>query len=194
MPARTANCRGADVVVVTAEDCALTAHDGILIHDGRCALEAGNDGLHAEDDDDTVGSIVILGGSLTIRAGDDGIHATTVFTVNGGTLTISAAEGVEATQVIVNGGEISIEATDDGVNAGRKSKSMNVKIEVKGGRLTVVMGPGDTDGLDSNGDLIISGGVIDVTAKNPFDCGGNCSYTGGTVVVNGTEVDRITPG
>ena len=178
---------------VTAANTAIKAHDRILIHDGEYELKAGSDGLHAEDnDDDTVGSIVIEGGSLTIRAGDDGVHATTVVTVNGGTLAIAAAEGIEGTQVILNGGEIGIQATDDGVNAGRKSRSMSVKIEVNGGKLTIVMGAGDTDGIDSNGDLIITGGVIDITGQSPFDYDGSCTYTGGTLIVNGTETGSVT--
>ena len=178
---------------VTAANTAIKAHDSILVYDGTYELSAGSDGLHAEDnDDDTAGSILIEGGNLTIRAGDDGIHATTSAAVNGGTLSITAAEGIEATQVIINDGEISIKATDDGVNAGRKSKSLSVKIEVNGGKLTIVMGAGDTDGIDSNGDLIITGGVIDITGQSPFDYDGSCSYTGGTIIVNGQETNSVT--
>ena len=178
---------------VDASDTALKAHDSISAVDGVYTLTADGDGLHAEDnDDDTTGSILIEGGSFTIRAGDDGIHATTSATVNSGSLDVTAAEGIEATQVIVGGGSISIQATDDGINAGRKSTSMPVKIEITGGEIIVVMGAGDTDGIDSNGDLIISGGTVDVTAQSPFDYDGACTHTGGTVIVNGVETDTIT--
>ena len=178
---------------ISASDAALKAHDSICAYDGVYVLEAGSDGLHAEDnDDDTAGSIVIEGGSFTIRAGDDGVHATTSLTVNGGTLTVSAAEGMEATQVIINSGVIGISASDDGINAGRKSKALSVKIEINGGELAIVMGAGDTDGIDSNGDLIISGGTIDVTGQSPFDYDGSCTYTGGTLIVNGQETDTVT--
>ena len=178
---------------ISASDAALKAHDSICAYDGVYVLEAGSDGLHAEDnDDDTAGSIVIEGGSFTIRAGDDGVHATTSLTVNGGTLTVSAAEGMEATQVIINSGVIGISASDDGINAGRKSKALSVKIEINGGELAIVMGAGDTDGIDSNGDLIITGGTIDVTGQSPFDYDGSCTYTGGTLIVNGQETDTVT--
>ena len=53
------------------------------------------------------------------------------------------------------------------------------------------MGAGDTDGIDSNGDLIISGGSISVNAVFPFDYAGSVSFTGGTVTVNGEEVSSI---
>ena len=178
---------------ISASDTALKAHDSICAYDGVYVLEAGSDGLHAEDsDDDTAGSIVIEGGSFTVKAGDDGVHATTSLTVNGGNLTVSAAEGMEATQVTVNGGVIGITASDDGINAGRKSKALSVKIEINGGDLTIVMGAGDTDGIDSNGDLIITGGTIDVTSQSPFDYDGSCTYTGGTLIVNGQETNQVT--
>ena len=178
---------------VTAADSALKAHDSISAVDGVYTLTASGDGLHAEDaDDDTTGSIVIEGGSFTIQATDDGVHATTSVTVSGGSLDVSAAEGIEATQVTVSGGSVHIQATDDGINAGRKSDSMSVKIEITGGEVTVVMGEGDTDGIDSNGDLIITGGTIGVTARSPFDYDGTCTHTGGTIIVNGVETDSIT--
>ncbi len=178
---------------MTASGSALKAHDGIYAYDGTYAVTAGSDGLHAEDnDDDTAGSIVIDGGSFTIKASDDGIHATTSVTVNGGSIAITAAEGIEATQVIINDGTVSIKATDDGINAGRKSASLSVKIEINGGEIAISMGAGDTDAVDSNGDLIISGGTINITAQSPFDYDGTCTHTGGTIVVNGKQTDTIT--
>ena len=178
---------------VTASGSALRAHDGIYAIGGVYALTAAGDGLHAEDkDDDTTGCVVIEGGSFTVRADDDGVHATTSVTVSGGSLEIAAPEGIEATQVTVSGGSIRIEATDDGINAGKKSGALSVKIEISGGELTIVMGAGDTDGIDSNGDLIVTGGTIDVTAQSPFDYDGTCTHTGGTIIVNGTETDTIT--
>ena len=54
------------------------------------------------------------------------------------------------------------------------------------------MGQGDTDGIDSNGDLYINGGTIDVTCNSPFDYDGKAEYNGGTLIVNGTKTDTIT--
>ena len=179
--------------IVDAADTALKAHNGIYACDGVYELTAGNDGLHAEDnDDDTAGDIVIEGGTFTVKVGDDGIHATTAATVNGGTLTITAGEGIEATQVIINDGSVSINASDDGINAGRKSTALDVKVEINGGTVTVAMGSGDTDAIDSNGDLLITGGTIDITGQSPFDYDGSCQHTGGTIIVNGTQTDDIT--
>ena len=179
--------------IIEASGSALKAHDSIYASDGEYHLTAEKDGIHAEDNDnDTTGCIVIEGGKFTIQAGDDGIHATTGVTVNGGDITISAAEGIEATQVTINDGNVSIRAADDGINAGRKSKSLEVRIEINGGDITIVMGSGDTDAIDSNGNLVITGGRIDITGQSAFDFDGSCSYTGGTIIVNGTEINSIT--
>ncbi|MBR4808293.1 MAG: carbohydrate-binding domain-containing protein [Lachnospiraceae bacterium] len=178
---------------ITAEDTAMKAHESIYSYSGVYELTGGSDGLHAENnDDDTKGDIIIKGGNYTIKAGDDGVHGTTSVTIDGGSLTITAGEGIEATQVLINDGTLNITASDDGINAGQKSKSMNVKIEINGGDITVVMGSGDTDGIDSNGDLIITGGTINVTGQSPFDYDGNCTHTGGKIIVNGTETETIT--
>lgn len=178
---------------IEASNISLKAHEGIYANDGVYILNAGDDGLHAENNDDnSTGEIRIDGGSFTIKAGDDGVHATTFLTVNGGSLDINAGEGLEATQVVLNNGSVNIQATDDGINAGQKSTALSIKLEINGGEIKIAMGAGDTDALDSNGDLSITGGRIEITAQSPFDYDGNGSLTGGTVIVNGTEVNSLT--
>ena len=54
------------------------------------------------------------------------------------------------------------------------------------------MGQGDTDALDSNGDLFINGGTVDITAQFPFDYDGQGQLNGGTVTVNGEQVSELT--
>ena len=146
---------------VTASTKAIDANDSIRIAGGTLYLIAGTDGLHAENDgDDTKGYVYICGGSLTISAGDDGIHALSVVQIDGGTLNIKAAEGIEGTYVQFNGGTITIQSTDDGVNAAYKSSAYTPTVEINGGDITVSMGAGDTDGIDSNGNIIMNGGTI----------------------------------
>lgn len=38
--------------------------------------------------------------------------------------------------------------------------------------VSITIGQGDTDALDVNGDLIISGGNVTITAQSPFDYDG----------------------
>ena len=177
---------------ITAADSAVTANDTLAVADGSLQITTEKDGLHSENnDDDTLGVIYVAGGSLTIRAGDDAIHAESLLQIDGGSFDISAVEGLEATYVRINDGRIAISATGDGVNAARKSSAFTPTVEINGGTLTVTMGPGDTDGIDSNGNLIITGGTVDVTANSAFDYDGTASFTGGTVIINGQQVDTL---
>lgn len=177
---------------VSAQSKAIEANDSIRIADGVFELTAGTDGLHAEnDDDDTTGYIYLGGGTFTIQAGDDGLHATAVIQVDDGQLTIAAAEGIEATYVQLNGGTIAISSWDDGINAAQKSKAYRATVEINGGDITIAMGAGDTDGVDSNGDILINGGTVSVTGNNTFDYDGTGTITGGTVIVNGQQVTTL---
>ena len=177
---------------ISSAKCAIRGKDSIAISDGSFTIKAGTDGLHAENnDDDTLGNIYIAGGSFVITAGDDAIHANTLLQIDGGEITVSAAEGLEATYVQINGGDISISASDDGVNAARKSSAYTPTFEMNDGTLTVVMGQGDTDGIDSNGNIIINGGTINVSGQSSFDYDGTAQYNGGTIIVNGQQVTTI---
>ena len=53
------------------------------------------------------------------------------------------------------------------------------------------MGAGDTDGVDSNGNIYVNGGTINVTGNSTFDYDGTAEFNGGTIIVNGTQVDTI---
>ena len=179
--------------VVSCSGTAFEANDSILISGGTFKLTNCNDGLHVENDDDnTLGYIYICGGTFDINAADDGIHATTIAQIDDGNFTISAAEGIEATQIQINGGTLSISASDDGINAASKSAAYEVFVEFNGGDTTIVMGAGDTDGVDSNGNLYINGGTINISGQSAFDFDGTVQKNGGTVIINGEETDEIT--
>lgn len=179
--------------VIEANTKAFEANDSIRIADGNFTLSTGTDGLHAENsEDDAKGYIYIADGTFDIHAGDDAIHGTSVVQIDGGTFTIEAAEGMEGTYIQINGGIFSIFASDDGINAGKKSNSYAVTIEITNGEVTIDMGQGDTDAIDSNGDLIIRGGTIQITANSAFDYDGMGTYTGGTLIVNNQEVTQLT--
>ena len=158
----------------------------LIMNGGVCSIDSLDDAIH------TNGSLMIGAGSYSLRSGDDGIHADEKAEISGGTLEISAAEGIEGSYVLVSGGEITIQASDDGINAARKSSTYAPSVEITGGSISITMGAGDTDGIDSNGSLIISGGTISINAHSPFDYDGSASFTGGTVYVNGQQVSTLT--
>ena len=177
---------------INAASKALEANDSIRIADGTLNLVAGTDGLHAENSDDaSLGYVYIAAGTLTIQAGDDGIHGTSVVQIDGGTLSISAAEGIEGTYIQLNGGTVSIQASDDGINAARKSSAYSPTVVINGGDISVTMASGDTDGIDSNGDIIVNGGTVSVNGNSTFDCDGSAQYNGGVIITNGQQVASI---
>lgn len=179
-------------IEIHTPDTAIRAKDNISVSGGTFELVTESDGLHAENnEDDSLGNIYITGGTFHIQVGDDGIHANTLLQIDDGTFDITAAEGLEATYVMINNGDISIAASDDGINAGKKSSQYTPTIEINDGNIVVVMGQGDTDGIDANGDIVINGGTIDVTGSSTFDYDGTGVLNGGTVIVNGQQVDTL---
>lgn len=178
--------------VVTAASHALEGKDSIRIAGGSFTLTAGKDGLHSDNDEDAEkGYVYIADGELTIQAADDGIHANTFIQIDGGSFSILACEGIESTYVLLNGGSITIQASDDGINAANKSSAYRATIVINGGEINITMGAGDTDGVDSNGDLIINGGTVSVAGNSCFDADGTVSFNGGAVYVNGQQVSSI---
>ena len=177
---------------IKASAVGIRANDSIRIADGIINILAGTDGLHAENSsDDSKGYVYIAKGTIKIEATDDCIHGGSVVQIEEGNITLIGSEGIEGTYVQINGGTIKINGTGDGINAGSKSESYPVTIEITGGDITIVMASGDTDGIDSNGDLKVSGGTINVTGSSTFDYDGNATFTGGTIIINGTKVDTI---
>jgi hypothetical protein len=163
----------------------IVCKDSLCIYSGVMDIDASDDGINVNDE------LVICGGTFTIEAGDDGIHADMLIQIDGGTIDINAAEGLEATSIVINDGNISISATDDGINAAQKVDDIEVRVEINGGNITIVMAQGDTDGIDSNGDLIINGGTVNITGQSSCDYDGKAELNGGTLIVNGEEVNLI---
>lgn len=183
---------------ITAAKHGFQANDSIAVCGGSFDINCSKDGFHSENaDDDSVGWIYIGGGTLNIKATSDGLHGTTYTQIDGGTINITSGEGIECTYIQINGGKTTISSTDDGLNGSYKSKSIGTPtIEITDGELNVTVSGSDVDCIDSNGDIIVSGGTINVNypAQGPsegFDYDGTATYTGGTIIINGTQVDSI---
>lgn len=179
---------------ITSKLDSIEANDRILICAGTFTVNSEKDALHCENDEDkTLGIIVISDGTFKITAKSDAIQGNTAVTVDGGSFELKAAEGIESTLITINGGNLNITSSDDGINAGNKNKSNSTPtIEINGGDIKITMADGDTDGIDSNGDIIVNGGTVDITTSgSSFDYDGTASYNGGTIIINGTQTDNI---
>lgn len=178
---------------ITADGHGIEANDSIAICGGSFTLETAGDGLHAaNDDDEAVGWIYIANTQLTISADDDCIHGETVIQIDSGTVNVTGHEGIEGTYIQINGGSITVNATDDCINAGAQSSEYSVVIEINGGDISVTVGQGDTDAIDSNGDIYVNGGTININTPNSaFDYDGYAEYNGGTIIINGEQVNSI---
>ena len=174
----------------------IKADNEIVISGGTIYIKAYDDAIHANndnvlgDEDDPnddykgLGNITISGGTLTLYSNDDAVHADQDLTVEGDAniLVISSYEGFEANRIYVKGGVISAYATDDAFNAAKCNGSYTPLINITGGVIELATPSGDTDTMDSNGSVVISGGVL--ILKNGQNNG--TSMTGGTIDLDGT--------
>lgn len=158
----------------------------VIINKGTFIIDAYEDGIHSN------GNLTINEGTIEIKSSDDALHGDALIEINDGTLNLTASEGIEGTYIKINGGNITINAADDGINAGKKSNEYTPTIEINGGNITIQMSSGDTDAIDSNGNLYINGGTINITGNSPFDYDGEAKYTGGKLIVNGKETTELT--
>lgn len=145
----------------------------LTVTGGKISVDAAEDGFSVSD------SMRVKNAEFDITAGDDGKgitvsndDETAEFYMESGRITVpSCNEGIEANKITVAGGDIDITAIDDGINANGSGQTS--VIEIKGGNITVKNGNGrDADGLDSNGDIFITGGNVFVSLNGD---GGNCA-------------------
>ena len=171
------------------------AGGALTVTGGTVNVDSADDALHAGTD------MTITGGTLTLATGDDGVHADNdlVIGTKGSSSTttpkinITASyEGLEGTTVNVYSGDIDVVASDDGVNAANSTlgeRSDKYAINIAGGDLYIDAG---SDGLDSNNDITITGGKVEVYGADAvmdaaIDYDGTFTLSGGTLFGAGME-------
>lgn len=191
----TAN--GGHTTTLSDEDASckgLKAGKTLTVSGGTFTVDSADDALHAND-------VTVSGGTLTLASGDDAVHADNdlVVGVKGSSSTsnpkidITASyEGLEGTTVSVYSGDIDVAASDDGVNAASSElgeHSDKFAINIAGGDLYIDAG---SDGLDSNNDINITGGRVEVYGADAvmdaaIDYDGTFTLSGGTLFGAGME-------
>ncbi|MBQ7642859.1 MAG: carbohydrate-binding domain-containing protein [Clostridia bacterium] len=166
----------------------IKADNAITISGGTITVKSYDDALHANSDNTLesgatpTGSITISGGTLELYSGDDAIHADGDLTVKEEAyINITYAyEGIEGNRIYFEGGTTYVYAKNDAVNA--KSGKYTPLVNISGGYIDLATPSGDTDTLDSNGNIVMTGGTV--ILKNGQSNG--TSMTGGTIDIDGS--------
>lgn len=179
----------------------------LTIEAGLFTIDSADDALHSDQ------NMVINGGTFTIATGDDGLHVESAVVINGGDVTINQSyEGIEGKVITLNDGNIHLAASDDGLNVvsggsssgnggpggggpgggggpfGGAAVATDNYFYMNGGYLVI---EATGDGLDVNGAVEMSGGVVIVNGptermNGALDYDGWFHISGGLVVAAGS--------
>jgi hypothetical protein len=205
-------------ITVTAKDDGIRGKDYLKVNGGTLKVTAGT-GHALKSDNDTdkgYGFVEINGGTVNLASTSaDGIHAVKRVIINDGNVSIAASasqglrsdslvlvnggitnitasrEGAESPNITIAKGTINITASDDGLNAtkgtGGESNDGSM-LAITGGNLSINAVGGD--GLDSNGNISMTGGtaVVHGPRSQPevgLDYNGTFTMKGGFLVISG---------
>lgn len=191
-------CDGSLVLTGTGTTDLEGAGNGIYCR-GLIRLSAGNvtvraeaDGIRTKDSRSATADMTLSGGGLSVDAGEDALHIDGCFTMDDGTLALLAAEdAINAATVVLNGGGAALNAGDEGVDAdvftlagselGIEAEGNGISVtesaDISSGTLNLTAA---LDGIQSEGDITLSGGEIQIycaegggQAINVSDSGSN---------------------
>ena len=199
-------------ITMDAGDDGIHADGDVEIEDGLIAMNSCYEGIEGA-------SITVSGGDITIYPTDDGFNASSgsssedgMFHNRGGNpvkmrLAENGMQPPEGTEFTPENGmqppgefadrQQETGESDNAADSGNTQEDTENYIRISGGTITIVNENGnDADGLDSNGDIFITGGDIRISlADNGSNCaidaatenGGVAEISGGTVIACGSS-------
>ena len=206
---------------ITCDSDGMDAEETLQVDGGTITIAAGDDGLHADGDlvlnDGTITitksyeglegkTVTITGGSYAVTSSDDGVNAAGDGTAGDSSDSASSdsskdqkapsgtspkrpqnsSDSTEMPQPPQNGAP---NGNGNPGPGGMEDATDYNRIQISGGMLTVNAGG---DGLDSNGDLTVTGGEIYIAGpvqggNSALDCSGAATISGGTVIAVGSS-------
>ena len=161
-----------------------------FVIDGRdltIDITAEGDGINSGTD------LTIKSGNITVSSGDDGIKADYILTIGeegteGPAINVKkAGEAIEGATINIYNGNITVNATDDGINAANKDLTgYTYSLNIMGGTINITAG---ADGIDSNGNINIIGGLTTIVRSANNGGEGGLDYEGSCYVKEGCLVN-----
>ena len=149
-------------------------------------ITANQDGFNSGTD------LTIKSGNITVNSGDDGVKADYILTIGeegteGPTLNVTANETIEGATINIYSGNITVNAEDDGINAANKDlENYTYSLNIMGGTINITAG---ADGIDSNGNINILGGLTTIVKSASNGGEGGIDYEGSCYVKEGCLVN-----
>ena len=208
--------KGNNIYAKSTKNHGVKANDGIYINGGILNVEvsaAAAKGINSES------NIQVNGGRTTVIATGGGayedgeakgaaaIKCDSIFTQNGGEVylkaTANGGKGLKADwEAYINGGKLRVVTTGGVYSSGRDTASpKGIKVGTKNVHGVLNIADGDVmvrtsgqkgEGIESKGELTVSGGSVVVSAyDDAINSAGNMYITGGSIVAVGRNNDGV---
>ncbi|MGQ9619439.1 MAG: carbohydrate-binding domain-containing protein [Bacteroidales bacterium] len=173
----------------------LKATNSVTIEKGNLNINSIDDAIHSDN------AVVIDDAIINIATSDDAIHANNSITVNNGSITVNRCyEGVERAFITFEGGNHSFISTDDTFNGTKGTRTEfndGSCVTINGG--FIVLNPSGGDGLDSNGNIVMTGGTVIVHGPQSrpevgIDVNGSFNISGGFLIATGPNSGNMIEG
>lgn len=176
----------------------LTAGEDISVNSGEFVVNTTDDAVYSNS------KVSINGGSFKLTSGNNGIYGESTVLIGEANINIEKSYiGIEGRTVFIKDAALDINSDDDGINAaggndssGLRGEDSNEKsasgIRILSGYISI---NASGDGMDSNGDISVSDGVIllstaDNSENTVIDYSHDLYLTGGTILASGNISDE----